>query len=357
MSTSDMYPGFFADVNLHVGSDQLDVLRDFVRNLEGFLVGARRATAARTPGAFVAYDFHVTPSGPRLIEVNTNAGGAFLCLEQLPAEERARVRAAFVAMLRSEWTHVHPAEPLRRVAIVDENPTAQFLYPEFLLIQQALVADGLEVVICDPRELEVRADAAWVADARVDLVYNRLTDFYFREPAHAQLIAATQLAWTVMTPAPAHHALFAHKANLVQWSDPQWLRRHGASDDTVRQLTAVIPRTVRVTAQNADELWPQRRTLFFKPVEGFASRGAYRGEKLTRGVWQEIVAGDYIAQDFVPAPTVLVGTEHLKYDLRVFTYRARPLLLAARLYQGQTTNFRTPGGGFARVLIEDSPDE
>ena len=29
-------------------------------------------------GALMGYDFHLTPSGPRLIEVNTNAGGAFL---------------------------------------------------------------------------------------------------------------------------------------------------------------------------------------------------------------------------------------------------------------------------------------
>jgi hypothetical protein len=27
-------------------------------------------------------------------------------------------------------------------------------------------------------------------------------------------------------------------------------------------------------------------------------------------------------------------------------------LVAARLYQGQTTNFRTPGGGFAPVFVE-----
>jgi hypothetical protein len=26
-------------------------------------------------------------------------------------------------------------------------------------------------------------------------------------------------------------------------------------------------------------------------------------------------------------------------------------LIIARLYQGQTTNFRTPGGGFAQVLV------
>jgi hypothetical protein len=37
-------------------------------------------------------------------------------------------------------------------------------------------------------------------------------------------------------------------------------------------------------------------------------------------------------------------------DLRCYAYQGQALLFAARLYQGQTTNFRTPGGGFAPVL-------
>jgi hypothetical protein len=40
----------------------------------------------------------------------------------------------------------------------------------------------------------------------------------------------------------------------------------------------------------------------------------------------------------------------LKYDVRCFVYAGKIQLLAARLYQGQTTNFRTPGGGFAPVF-------
>ena len=39
----------------------------------------------------------------------------------------------------------------------------------------------------------------------------------------------------------------------------------------------------------------------------------------------------------------------LKFDLRDYTYDGRGQWVAARLYQGQTTNFRTPGGGFAPV--------
>jgi len=40
-----------------------------------------------------------------------------------------------------------------------------------------------------------------------------------------------------------------------------------------------------------------------------------------------------------------------KMDVRLYTYDRHVLLVAARLYQGQTTNFRTPGGGFAPVFV------
>ena len=40
----------------------------------------------------------------------------------------------------------------------------------------------------------------------------------------------------------------------------------------------------------------------------------------------------------------------LKLDLRNYVYAGEVQLLVARLWQGQTTNFRTPGGGFSVVL-------
>ena len=39
----------------------------------------------------------------------------------------------------------------------------------------------------------------------------------------------------------------------------------------------------------------------------------------------------------------------LKFDLRNYVYDGRVQWVAARLYQGQATNFRTTGGGFAPV--------
>ena len=39
----------------------------------------------------------------------------------------------------------------------------------------------------------------------------------------------------------------------------------------------------------------------------------------------------------------------MKFDLRAYAYDGAVQWVAARMYQGKTTNFRRPGGGFAPV--------
>ena len=61
-----------------------------------------------------------------------------------------------------------------------------------------------------------------------------------------------------------------------------------------------------------------------------------------------------VAQELV-APSQRVITVHdqrkiLKADVRAYAYAGQVQLFTARLYDGQTTNFRTAGGGFAPVL-------
>ena len=64
------------------------------------------------------------------------------------------------------------------MAIVDETPTQQYLYPEFVLLKRHMEAKGLTTVITGPEALLHRDGALWHADRRIDFVYNRLTDFY-----------------------------------------------------------------------------------------------------------------------------------------------------------------------------------
>ena len=103
----------------------------------------------------------------------------------------------------------------------------------------------------------------------------------------------------VLTPHPRAHALYADKRNLVTLSDDSNLAALGVPAETRAILLAGVPRTESVTQERAEALWAERRKLFFKPAAGYGSKAAYRGEKLTRRVWQEILRGDYVAQALV----------------------------------------------------------
>ena len=376
----DTHPHLFADTPVYVSQADIDAMLETVTAIER-VAGSEpysRLIAGRSPeiaqrdfgprGAFMGYDFHLSAQGPRLIEINTNAGGAFLnaiaCeAQQLCCEEMKDVShiacpddlsARFVAMFREEWRLQRGSGSPALIAIVDDRPEEQYLYPEFLLAQALFAAHGLPAVIADPSELTYHNSRLWLGDRPVDLVYNRLVDFQLSEPGHIALREAYATGDVVVTPNPHHHAWLADKRNLVTLSDDRALQSLGVGEAD-RAVLAHIPRARHVTPDSAEEMWAQRAGLFFKPTAGHGGKAVYRGDKLTRKVWAAIVAGDYVAQERVaPSERVIAiagqRTRH-KVDVRLYTYGGELLLAAARLYQGQTTNFRTPGGGFAPVMI------
>jgi hypothetical protein len=348
------------------------------------LPGYQAAALARSPeiasyafgprGAFMGYDFHLGEHGPRLIEINTNAGGALLhasaarahraCCSPLEGTfstptDLAKLDDTFMAMFREEWRTQRGDAPWRSAVIVDDAPQEQYLAPEFEMAREMFAASGIAAVVADPRELVWRDGALWhpalPAGMPVDMVYNRLTDFDLSVPNHAGLRSAYAAGAVVVTPSPRAHALHADKRNLIALSNDTLLQAWGVSCEDRALIGRLVPHTQRVTPENAESLWTQRKHLFFKPATGFGSKAAYRGDKLTRRVWGEIIEGDFVAQALVPPSerVVNVGGEatRLKVDLRAYVYDGRIQLLAARTYSGQTTNFRTPGGGFSPVVV------
>jgi len=324
---------------------------------------ARRAPRAH--GVLQGYDFHLGADGPNLIEINTNAGGAMLnatlgraqracCTEVADlvsgACDFAALDERLFGMFATEWHRARGNAPLERIAIVDADPATQYLYPEFVMFRKLFEAHGIAAAIADPRELDWRGGVLLHGGERIDLVYNRLTDFYFETEATLALRRAYEHDAVVVTPHPHAHALYANKRNLTLLSDAAVLRRWGIREPIVETLVRAIPRTVAVRAEDAQTLWAERKRLFFKPACGFGSRGSYRGEKLTRKVFADILGGDYVAQSLVPPSERLAEDGTLKVDLRNYVHDGEVALIAARLYQGQTTNFRTPGGGFAPVF-------
>ena len=229
-----------------------------------------RFDASGAQGVFLSYDFHVTDAGPKLIEINTNAGGALLNAALARAQQAccpaiagmttgpvalAALDQTFVTMFFAEWRLARGDRDLRRIAIVDDNPQEQYLYPEFMLFKQLFRRHGVDAVIADPAALRLHDDVLWHGDEPVDLVYNRLTDFMLEEPAHAVLRDAYLNNAVVLTPHPRVHALYANKRNLAVLSDPERLRSFGVSEDIARTLLSGIPRTEIVHASDAERLW------------------------------------------------------------------------------------------------------
>ena len=271
-------------------------------------------TAASQAGVFLGYDFHIGAHGPRLIEINTNAGGAFLniaardhqvacCdvanefLSGLPTSKL--LEGVVLAMFEREWQLAGRTRPLKRVAIVDEQPTTQYLYPDFLLAKQVFESQGIRAEIVDVAKLTIEAEQIIVDGDPVDLIYNRSTDFYLQSPEAHVLRQAFERDLAVVTPHPKAHALYANKQNLILLSDADALAGLGVEAETIELLTSIIPSTRKVNA--GDEAWWQdRKGWFFKPESGFGSRGAYRGDKLTRRAFADVVKGNYIAQELAP---------------------------------------------------------
>ncbi len=371
-------PHLFSSVPVFLPHSDLDAMLEIVHAIEAvvrtpqwteaMLVHAPVATRRTddVAGVFMGYDFHLGEGAPRLIEINTNAGGAFLnalaaraqlaCCEEVEPLKARNTTPNFerrvLAMFDTEWRRLGRVDRPGLIAIVDEDPTKQYLYPEFLLARRMFEENGIAAVVAAPEDLCYDGVDLTIDGRRIDLVYNRLTDFSLDKPAHAALRKAWQDRSVVLTPSPHTHALYADKTNLAVLTDLDLVRSWGADQDTLNAL-ATIPRAERVTHERADELWRRRKHLFFKPVAGYGGKAVYRGDKLTRSVFQDILASSYIVQDIaLPSErTVLVDGQPStrKMDVRLYTYGGELLLAAARLYQGQTTNFRTEGGGFAPV--------
>jgi hypothetical protein len=377
------HPHLFASQPLFVSRGHVEQMAAVMQAVESVvaLPGYVQAALAWAPeiarvdhgmrGGLLGYDFHLGDAGPQLIEINTNPGGALLNVMLAEAQRYCcgmatdlslsspgvpDVTQEIFATFLAEWRAQRGAQPLRTVAIVDEDPAQQYLYPEFQLYRQLFERNGLEAIICDPRELEHVAGALRHRGQRIDLVYNRLTDFALQAPTLQALRSAYVTGDVVLSSHPRAHALYADKRNLTLLGDAAALRSFGCDERVIETLTAGIPRTEIVTAENRDAMWARRRSLFFKPAGGYGSKAAYRGDKLTRRVWDEMRAGTYVAQAWVAPSQRQAGTAAepttLKVDVRNFVYAGRTLLVAARLYQGQTTNFRTAGGGFAAVLTD-----
>ena len=76
--------------------------------------------------------------------------------------------------------------------------------------------------------MRVTLKLRWYGDLRIDLVYNRLTDFGFEAPNLKPLRAAYLSKTVVITPHPWAHAIYTDKRNLSILTEDTALKAMGA---------------------------------------------------------------------------------------------------------------------------------
>lgn len=334
----------------------LDQLVETTQSIGRVLAGLTGAGPdVHAAGLFNSFDYHLSADGPRLIEINTNAGGAFL---QQALLEDARAAAARVCgaveprpfhapagMILAAWAMLRPGRTLSSVAIVDVTPESEPLYRDMLAAADALRLLGLEARVSSLGSLRLEAGRLADAHGAIDFVYNRCTDFVLAAPGSAVLRQAWETGAALVAPNPDVYRAYADKRLLLRLAAERCALRPG--------LEGVLP-TVEVTAGAADELWRERRGLVFKPFSGFGSRGVLLGAKVSRRRFDVLVDAGYIAQAYAPPLLRLarVGgeTARVKADIRVWTHGYTPWYAAARLYRGQVSGMRQPGEGFAPII-------
>ncbi len=350
--------GQIIDINI----EAFDKIRRFIEVTERLIVHSEYASwvggrssfplSNKSPAQslFSSYDFHVTGDQVKLIEINTAASGCTSLhllrrfqqvspLPGLPEDMWEFIREMFL-----HEAGLSPSTSKMHVAIVDEKPSQQRAYYEFLVFQKLFESWGWTAEIVDVAELKL-------SPSTFDLIYNRCTDFYLQDPASLQLKTIYENNLPIVSPHPYRYFLSADKARHQDLRDSQLHNRVGLSEGDSTLLQSVIPESWSMSDLTADELWKNRKHLFFKPKHSYGAKAVYNGASISHKMFESLDTNEYLAQEFVEPDKL--ETEHgsFKYDLRFYTYGSQIFCAGCRLYQGQATNFKVLGGGFAPLRL------
>lgn len=280
-----------------------------------------------------SFDFHLNLEDElKLIEINTNA--AFLALGtelyQFRNVESGFTTDDIVKMFSHEAQLAR--KNLESVTIIDEEPEKQRLFFEFLLYQKIFEQFKIPCAIKNFSDVTEKDS----------FVYNRFTDFYLSDSRSKRLKELFNDGNLILSPNPYEYFLLGDKQRMLDW----------------QVQTQVFPpksllKIYDLGKADKDQIWSERKKLFFKPKNSYGSKQAYKGASISHTTFNEFYGPTMIAQEYVQPQEVDVGGVKMKFDLRCYAYQGKLQLVIARLYQGQTTNLRTPGGGFTVVQFAD----
>ncbi len=300
----------------------------------------------------MAYDFHIEDDAAQLIEVNTNASG-YLISNLLSLVHQ---KDDFISDLKNSFESEFPLnhKKIQRIAILDENPKEQNMNLEFLMYNDLFKSWGYDSDIYDIHQLNLENGQLKNSQGQIiDFVYNRFCDFYLEEKRSQHLYKAYINQNTVFSPQPKEYLLLADKSRMISWSQKSWLEQMNLSLEQIDIISKTVTPISPISDFEEDELWKHRKKYFFKPSQSFGGKSVYRGKSISRKPFERLLTEKTLVQKYVPAPTHTIGDQDWKFEIRAYVYQDKIQQMVVRSYQGQVTNFRTLGGGFSLIDVQN----
>jgi len=323
----------------------------YLRKLHDILPPAARIRPCR-PSVLMGFDFHLTPTGPKLIEINNNAGGLYIGQDNRQQDQWIPQPSLpeMPGTLEERLLHMFDAR-WHTIVIMDEQVERQFMFPEMCAYARLLQHDGRQAWVVNPEELKLTDRGLVYQQQLIDAIYNRHTDFYLESAALADVRRAYEADQVALNPHPRSYALIGDKTRMVDWWRPGWLESC-LDADSLALIRQVVPETHRLDETDRDKVWKMRKQLVFKPAARHGGKGVVLGKSMSRKRFESLDHSDTVVQQRVPPSSVELNGQTMKLDIRMYMHGSDLIALAGRVWRGQVTNFRQPGSGWVMLDID-----
>jgi hypothetical protein len=321
---------------------------------------------------FSAWDFHLPPGGRcELIEFNDNGSGFLfsaiinaLYYEAARLEESKSIAAPvslptfteFIEnVVEQEAGTFFQGQPTGALFILDDEESMRSgkFRNEHRLLSHLFQRKGWQAKIGCPVETRWNGRQLLFDGQPVTFVINRSTDFFWQSDDFSALRMAYRSGRVYIAPNPFTYATRSDK-RLLEWlALPDWDRDLGIQPDERQVLSAHMPETHMLRAENIDMLAQQKQDFVFKPLHGFAGRGLLDNAAVGRARLRRLVkhSDGYVAQKRVPKPCISLHGLSLWTDLRVWAYRGQIFLLSGRASRRPDRLELTPPGGWLPTYV------
>ncbi len=326
---------------------------------------------------FTAWDFHLSPEqGWQLIECNDNGSGFVFagminrifyelsdvgqCETLEPPPPVSVITEHIANMVRREGEAFFGSFPEGVFLILDDAESLQKgkFRQELLLLRDVFRVRGWHSAIGSPEEIRWDGRRLLWNGREVSFIVNRSTDFFWQAEVFDALRAAYQDGSVYVAPNPFTYATRSDKCLLEFLSLPYWDTALGILPEERAVLSAHVPPTYRLREDNIEEIARRKEEFFFKPVHGFAGRGALRSVEVGRSRLRRLLkkGEGYIAQKIVPKPLLrgkgIPESLLLWTDLRVWAYRGERFMVSGRASCRPDLLDLTPPGGWIPTYSE-----